>query len=121
MPFGLDLQVGSSYGSGTVVMHEGVKMLEVPLSGRLYYIGRGALYRDGAGLGLSGSGQCRPYLGDGRHQFAGDAVSVRFDRRLFARRRAVACALGSLVVVDHYLCRVAVVRRLLFPEMDHQA
>jgi arsenical-resistance protein len=31
MPFGLDLPVGSSYGVGTVVLHEGVKMLEVPL------------------------------------------------------------------------------------------
>ncbi|TVR44095.1 MAG: arsenical-resistance protein, partial [Planctomycetota bacterium] len=31
MPFGLDLAVGESYGSGTVVLHEGVKMLEIPL------------------------------------------------------------------------------------------
>ena len=31
MPFGLDLPIGSHYGSGTVVMHEGVKVLEVPL------------------------------------------------------------------------------------------
>jgi len=31
MPFGLDLPVGSEYGSGTVVLHEGVKMLAVPL------------------------------------------------------------------------------------------
>ena len=31
MPFGLNLDVGAVYGSGTVVMHEGVKMLEVPL------------------------------------------------------------------------------------------
>jgi ACR3 family arsenite transporter len=31
MPFGLDLPVGSGYGAGTVVLHEGVKMLEVPL------------------------------------------------------------------------------------------
>jgi ACR3 family arsenite transporter len=31
MPFGLDLPVGSDYGAGTVVLHEGVKMLEVPL------------------------------------------------------------------------------------------
>ncbi len=31
MPFGLDLPVGSDYGSGTVVLHEGVKMLEIPL------------------------------------------------------------------------------------------
>lgn len=31
MPFGLDLPVGNQYGSGTVVMHEGVKMLSVPL------------------------------------------------------------------------------------------
>ena len=31
MPFGLDLPVGSHYGSGTVVMHEGVKMMAVPL------------------------------------------------------------------------------------------
>jgi len=31
MPFGLDLPVGSHYGSGTVVMHEGVKMMTVPL------------------------------------------------------------------------------------------
>lgn len=31
MPFGLDLPMGAEYGAGTVVMHEGVKMLEVPL------------------------------------------------------------------------------------------
>lgn len=31
MPFGLDLPIGSPYGSGTVVLHEGIKMLEVPL------------------------------------------------------------------------------------------
>ncbi len=31
MPFGLDLPVGAVYGSGTVVLHEGVKMLQVPL------------------------------------------------------------------------------------------
>lgn len=31
MPFGLDLPVGSEYGSGLVVMFEGIKMLEVPL------------------------------------------------------------------------------------------
>ncbi|HIG64400.1 MAG TPA: ACR3 family arsenite efflux transporter [Methyloprofundus sp.] len=31
MPFGLDLPIGNHYGSGTVVMHEGIKMLQVPL------------------------------------------------------------------------------------------
>ncbi len=31
MPFGLDLPVGSEHGAGTVVMVEGVKMLEIPL------------------------------------------------------------------------------------------
>ena len=31
MPFGLDLPVGSQYGSGTIVMHDGVKMMTVPL------------------------------------------------------------------------------------------
>ncbi len=31
MPFGLDLAVGTVHGAGTVVMHEGVKMLEIPL------------------------------------------------------------------------------------------
>jgi len=31
MPFGLNLPVGSSYGSGTVVLIDGIKMLEVPL------------------------------------------------------------------------------------------
>ncbi len=31
MPFGLDLPIGSMHGAGTVVIHEGVKMLEVPL------------------------------------------------------------------------------------------
>ncbi len=31
MPIGLDLTLNTQYGSGTVVMHEGVKMLEVPL------------------------------------------------------------------------------------------
>lgn len=31
MPLGANLDVGQAYGSGTVVLHEGVKMLEVPL------------------------------------------------------------------------------------------
>ncbi len=31
MPLGLDLPVGASHGAGTVVMHEGVRMLQVPL------------------------------------------------------------------------------------------
>jgi arsenite transporter len=31
MPFGLDLPVGSAHGAGTVVLQDGVKMLEVPL------------------------------------------------------------------------------------------
>jgi len=31
MPFGLDLTLGAAHGAGTVVMHEGIKMLEVPL------------------------------------------------------------------------------------------
>jgi len=31
MPFGLDLAVGATHGAGTVVLHEGVRMLEVPL------------------------------------------------------------------------------------------
>ena len=31
MPFGLDLELGATYGAGKVVMHAGAKMLEVPL------------------------------------------------------------------------------------------
>jgi ACR3 family arsenite transporter len=31
MPLGLDLPAGSTYGAGTVVLHDGVRMLEVPL------------------------------------------------------------------------------------------
>ena len=31
MPFGLDLTVGAQYGAGTVVLSEGVKMLQIPL------------------------------------------------------------------------------------------
>jgi len=31
MPFGLDLPLGATHGSGVVVLHEGVKMLEIPL------------------------------------------------------------------------------------------
>lgn len=31
MPFGLDLPVGETYGAGTVILREGVKVLEVPL------------------------------------------------------------------------------------------
>jgi len=31
MPFGLDLPVGATHGAGTVVMSDGIKMLEVPL------------------------------------------------------------------------------------------
>ncbi len=38
MPFGLDLPVGAAHGAGTVVMHEGVKMLQIPLW-RSYFAG----------------------------------------------------------------------------------
>ncbi len=31
LPFGLDLEPGATYGAGTVVLQDGVKMLEVPL------------------------------------------------------------------------------------------
>jgi ACR3 family arsenite transporter len=31
LPFGLDLPVGENYGAGRVVMHEGAKLLEIPL------------------------------------------------------------------------------------------
>jgi len=31
MPFGLNLPLGATHGAGTVVMHEGVRMLEIPL------------------------------------------------------------------------------------------
>jgi len=31
MPFGLDLPLGAEHGAGTVVMHDGVKMLQIPL------------------------------------------------------------------------------------------
>lgn len=38
MPFGLDLPLGAQHGAGTVVLHEGVKMLEIPLW-RSYFAG----------------------------------------------------------------------------------
>ncbi len=38
MPFGLDLPIGASHGAGTVVLLEGVKMLQVPLW-RSYFAG----------------------------------------------------------------------------------
>lgn len=38
MPFGLDLAVGAQHGAGTVVMHEGIKMLQIPLW-RSYFAG----------------------------------------------------------------------------------
>lgn len=38
MPLGLDLPVGTAHGAGTVVLHEGVKMLQVPLW-RSYFAG----------------------------------------------------------------------------------
>ena len=38
MPFGLDLPVGAEHGAGTVVLHGGVKMLQVPLW-RSYFAG----------------------------------------------------------------------------------
>jgi ACR3 family arsenite transporter len=31
MPFGLDLPLGAEHGAGTVVLHEGIKMLQIPL------------------------------------------------------------------------------------------
>lgn len=38
MPLGLDLPLGASHGDGTVVLHNGVKMLEIPLW-RSYFAG----------------------------------------------------------------------------------
>ncbi len=38
MPFGLDLPVGAHHGAGTVVMSEGIKMLQIPLW-RSYFAG----------------------------------------------------------------------------------
>ena len=38
MPFGLDLPLGETYGAGTVVLSDGVKMLQVPLW-RSYFAG----------------------------------------------------------------------------------
>jgi ACR3 family arsenite transporter len=38
MPFGLDLPVGAVHGAGTVVLNEGIKMLQVPLW-RSYFAG----------------------------------------------------------------------------------
>ena len=38
MPFGLDLPVGTQHGAGTVVLQEGVKMLQIPLW-RSYFAG----------------------------------------------------------------------------------
>jgi len=38
IPFGLDLAVGATHGAGTVVLHEGVKMIQVPLW-RSYFAG----------------------------------------------------------------------------------
>jgi ACR3 family arsenite transporter len=38
MPFGLDLPVGATHGAGVVVLHEGVRMLQVPLW-RSYFAG----------------------------------------------------------------------------------
>ncbi|MEE4254898.1 MAG: ACR3 family arsenite efflux transporter [Desulfuromusa sp.] len=38
MPFGLDLPIGAQHGAGTVVLHEGVKMLQIPLW-RSYFAG----------------------------------------------------------------------------------
>lgn len=38
MPFGLNLAVGALHGAGTVVLHEGVKMLQIPLW-RSYFAG----------------------------------------------------------------------------------
>ena len=38
IPFGLQLPVGANYGVGTVVIHEGIKMLQIPLW-RSYFAG----------------------------------------------------------------------------------
>jgi len=38
MPFGLDLPVGASHGAGLAVLHDGVKMLQIPLW-RSYFAG----------------------------------------------------------------------------------
>ncbi len=56
IPFGLDLPVGGEYGSGTVVMHDCLKMLAVPLwrsylAGSIL-LGGCSMYRNGSGMGL---------------------------------------------------------------------
>ncbi len=56
IPFGLDLPVGGEYGSGIVVMHEGLKMLAFPLWRRYLagsiLLGVVTMYRNGSGVGL---------------------------------------------------------------------
>ena len=71
MPLGLDLPLGATYGAGSVILVDGVKMLQVPsvaeLPGRLHSARHCPVYRHGPGVGVSGAWQCRPYPGDGRH------------------------------------------------------
>ncbi len=69
MPFGLDLPVGSEHGAGTVVMQDGIKMLQIPLWQQLlcgvYPSGNCSLHRHGTGLGIPFSRQRWADTGDG--------------------------------------------------------
>ena len=56
MPFGLDLPEGATHGAGTVVLADGIKMLEVPfmaqLPCRMYSFRYCTVYCHGAGVGV---------------------------------------------------------------------
>ncbi len=74
---------------------------------RLHPAGHRPLHGHGAGLGLSGPGQRRPHPGDGGHQLAGHALSLRPAGRLPARRGPAAGALAGAAAVHRHLRRPA--------------
>jgi hypothetical protein len=89
VPMGLKLDVGAHYGSGTVVLHDGLKMLEVPL------------WRSNvAGCILLGS------AGDGGDQLTDDVGTLWSDQRVPAGSWAIAGAMANAFTFCHRLRRI---------------
>ena len=119
MPFGLDLPVGATHGAGTVVLQDGIKMLQVPLW-RSYF----------AGCILLGIAPCTAmvlvwgYLARGSDGLTLVMVAINSLTMLVALRRAgrffawrwkAAGSLAGAALVRRHLCRPAAGGRLFLP------
>ena len=124
MPFGLDLPVGAAHGAGTVVLADGIKMLEIPLW-RSYL----------AGCILLGIAPCTAmvlvwgYLSRGNDGLTLVMVAINSLTMLvlygvlggfLLGMGRLPVALAGAVAFHQYLCGTAAGGRLFVTKMDYQ-